>query len=1020
MRINALVFGWGALIAAGISLIYGAPVAQRGKGAVDPSASDAGLVLQLDFGKAPSGNIAHDQSGHGNDGHVEGATWVPNGRQGGALRFDGSAGQQRVRVANADSLNPKRFSIAVWVKCSSANNKWNRIVDKNYREGFCLNIGGPSHWAGQVGLEVPGGHNTFSGQQVTDDQWHHIAATYDGAEQDIYLDGRLCSDVVRWTGAFPTSTCDLIIGNRLSSTTGTDAFDGLISEIRIYSRALSAEELAALAGTKFTAVKPEPGGTVPASAAMENILKLTAIREHVYYASLHIGIEDMLLGDMRYQITSRGDSDVDGKLDGVSRIFKQVRALSEDDFLKYRYGLAKQMYGLVRLVPHGSPAPGLEHLPSRIEVSEVNSRYAAAPAGKTGAFVTGQEADVLLGGFGFNNAGGATHFNHPSGLATDGKNLLVADRWNNRVLLWKTAPAKNLPPDLVLGQPDFIQNNSGTNRNQMNWPGNVSVAPDGNHIAVADTSNDRILLWNSCPTTPGAPADVVLDLMQLYGKCPPDPRPGAARVPFGWPWGVWTDGKKLAAVATRGNAVLIWNAFPSHDNQPPNMVLRPQATGSPRNITSDGIWLAVSDQQPAERTCPATMIWRTFPTSPLQEPDFMWNGWLKGALTPDQFILSSPGSIFICDPPRRRDNETVARIVLHPKGYRNGEGPDAVLVADRLYVCNYGGNSVLGWSTCPTDYQRFIGWNADPVPAPDFALGSDLPTEDAGTENYFIANPVLATDGHSLFAASEADRTLYVWRNLPDASAAKPDLVYHLPQPMGRDMTIHNSTLLLAGPDMVYGWTKPPHHGELPDFWLGPYFGKLKLESIAGVALDDRYFYLSDVKTGRIYVWEGLPTPDIEPKFSLAMQSPGQLSSDGQYLAAAPAAGNGPIQIWRISQLGPQAKPQPLGAAGMFYLPRKCLVSDGHLIVADTFFNRVHVWNQIENALAGRPADALLGNEDRWHAGIGGNRLFWPNSIAFGGGYLWVGECKGSSRILRFSPGRSSASQAPTPIPTAR
>lgn len=150
-----------------------------------------------------------------------------------------------------------------------------------------------------------------------------------------------------------------------------------------------------------------------------------------------------------------------------------------------------------------------------IRVERIASKYAAAPQAKAGAFVTGQDADLVLGAKGFNHSGGPLLLNHPSGLATDGKALLVADRWNNRVLIWKSAPAKNTPPDLVLGQPDFTQNNSGAGRHQLNWPGNVAITLDGKRIAVTDTSNDRILIWNSFPTKNGQPADLVLELQQL-------------------------------------------------------------------------------------------------------------------------------------------------------------------------------------------------------------------------------------------------------------------------------------------------------------------------------------------------------------------------------------------------------------------------------------------------------------------------------------------------------------------------
>jgi hypothetical protein len=66
----------------------------------------------------------------------------------------------------------------------------------------------------------------------------------------------------------------------------------------------------------------------------------------------------------------------------------------------------------------------------------------------------------------FNTAGGPLVFNHPSGIASDGSRLLLADRNNNRVLVWNRLPAANDPPDLVLGQPDFSTNSSGGGLNR--------------------------------------------------------------------------------------------------------------------------------------------------------------------------------------------------------------------------------------------------------------------------------------------------------------------------------------------------------------------------------------------------------------------------------------------------------------------------------------------------------------------------------------------------------------------------
>lgn len=127
-------------------------------------------------------------------------------------------------------------------------------------------------------------------------------------------------------------------------------------------------------------------------------------------------------------------------------------------------------------------------------------------------FTTNQDAELMISGVDFNNSGGSLLFNHPSGLATDGSNLIMCDRFNNRVLIWNTAPVDwNIPPDIVLGQNNFITNNPGTSKSNLNWPGNASVGQNGK-LAVADTYNHRILLWNSFPTVNGQTADISINL----------------------------------------------------------------------------------------------------------------------------------------------------------------------------------------------------------------------------------------------------------------------------------------------------------------------------------------------------------------------------------------------------------------------------------------------------------------------------------------------------------------------------
>jgi len=169
--------------------------------------------------------------------------------------------------------------------------------------------------------------------------------------------------------------------------------------------------------------------------------------------------------------------------------------------------------------------------------------------------------------------------------------------------------------------------------------------------------------------------------------------------------------------------------------------------------------------------------------------------------------------------------------------------------------------------------------------------------------------------------------------------------------------------------------------------------------------MDSKYFYLSDSSAGKIYVWEGVPAANSNPKFTINADSPERLSSDGKYLAVTQTLSKTPggsIPIYAVDGLSSSAKPLAmLGGPNKFNLPQSALVADGHLFVGDTGFGRVLIWKNIEEAIAGKDAELVLGGNKTPQ--IGKNTLFWPGNLAFDGSYLWVGEFKFSERLLRFS-----------------
>ena len=173
--------------------------------------------------------------------------------------------------------------------------------------------------------------------------------------------------------------------------------------------------------------------------------------------------------------------------------------------------------------------------------------------------------------------------------------------------------------------------------------------------------------------------------------------------------------------------------------------------------------------------------------------------------------------------------------------------------------------------------------------------------------------------------------------------------------------------------------------------------------------MDDRYFYLADQEADAVYVWAGIPSSDDAPLFTLSVDQPGRLSSDGEFLAVTTTFGHA-ILVYRVDDL-PAGAPASVGGRGRLNLPESGAIAGGALFVADTGNSRVLVWHDVaaalEQAAAGRfEPDAVLGQPDRVErvARIGRDRMFWPGAVAYDGDYAWVGEFKFSGRLVRFSP----------------
>jgi sugar lactone lactonase YvrE len=196
-------------------------------------------------------------------------------------------------------------------------------------------------------------------------------------------------------------------------------------------------------------------------------------------------------------------------------------------------------------------------------------------------------ADLVIGQPDFRSEGrnakgpvGPATLNMPTGIATDGRVLAVADAWNHRVLIWLSLPeCSNQPADLVLGQSDFTGHLANRGRefagpDTLNWCYGVAIG--GGRLFVADTGNRRVLVWNTIPASNGQPADLVLGQSDA-ARHDDNGGVGADASGMRWPHMVAATGGRIMVADAGNSRIMVWNATPNADGAPCAFVLGQRA-----------------------------------------------------------------------------------------------------------------------------------------------------------------------------------------------------------------------------------------------------------------------------------------------------------------------------------------------------------------------------------------------------------------------------------------------------------
>lgn len=236
------------------------PVVTAGAGAKLPAdVSSKDLIGYWSFDEG-SGSVAKDSSGNGNDAALVSGTTITalspvtqptwtEGKHNKAIRLDGQS--QFLDVKKSPSIDAtgetSYVSMGAWVRMRGFTNAerpfrfvFNRCENTTRNEQFGLGF--------ENGAPVGSIHFSFAlaTRVFPLNEWHHLAGTYDSLVFTLYVDGEVAATQdIGWPVSIDTT--DLTIGAGQNGQEIIENIDGDIDEAYLFSRTLTAAEVASMA-----------------------------------------------------------------------------------------------------------------------------------------------------------------------------------------------------------------------------------------------------------------------------------------------------------------------------------------------------------------------------------------------------------------------------------------------------------------------------------------------------------------------------------------------------------------------------------------------------------------------------------------------------------------------------------------------------------------------------------------------------------------------------------------------------
>ncbi|MBX4200052.1 PQQ-dependent sugar dehydrogenase [Candidatus Parcubacteria bacterium] len=224
--------------------------------------SNLSLYWTLDQG---SGSIATDSTSNANNGTLfVSPVWNTTGKLGGSLTFDTT--NDYVSAADSNTLDLTVGTYSAWVNPSAAG--WGGIIDKGIDSDLANNYAMEINPSRQIQCTIS---NNTSFNAVTSsailplNTWSHVACVWNGTTLKVYVNGIESGSVAETVTP---------VGNSLPFQIGrwgaSDYFRGMLDEVRVYNRVLSATDITELFNFGNTPVPPPSTPTGLSASAISS------------------------------------------------------------------------------------------------------------------------------------------------------------------------------------------------------------------------------------------------------------------------------------------------------------------------------------------------------------------------------------------------------------------------------------------------------------------------------------------------------------------------------------------------------------------------------------------------------------------------------------------------------------------------------------------------------------------------------------------------------------------------------